>query len=196
MKCFHLFLGLIIGSLGYGQTACEDANSYLVSAYSHVKKAYEANNISHLKYYANRSLQSFKSSKKDLVNCGCTPAIDLSEKAIDLLAKVESAKTYEDGRFFVKRARGISKESMVEIDKCAIANYNKTQASANNNVADNANTESLQQEKQQLLLTYNDIINNTVKAYNKSLGVCSCNHNKIKKTKFLDDLSSLGLDNI
>jgi hypothetical protein len=105
------------------QNNCDDANSYLVNAYSHVKDAYDSNNISHLKYYANRSVESFNLSKKTLQSCGCETALELANKSIDLLVKVENAETFEDGRFYVKRARDISKESVIEIDKCSMIDY-------------------------------------------------------------------------
>ncbi len=125
MKNYYFFLVLIVSFSSNGQTPCDDANSYLISAYSHVKDAYDSNNISHLKYYANRSIESFKLSKKTLKACGCEAALDLTDKGIEILKKVEDVETFEDGRFFVKRARDSSKQSVIEIDKCTTANYNK-----------------------------------------------------------------------
>ena len=121
MKNIYLFCLLLIALTANAQSNCDETNSYLVIAYSHVKDAYESNNISHLKYYADRSLKSFKLSKKTLGSCNCEKALTLANKSIDLLAKVEYAETYEDGRFFVKRARDLSKECIIEIDKCTVA---------------------------------------------------------------------------
>jgi hypothetical protein len=126
MKNYYLFAFLIYSLIINAQNNCDDANSYLVSAYSHVKNAYDSNNISHLKYYANRSVESFKLSKKTLETCGCENALKLADKGIDLLTKVEKAETFEDGRFFVNRARTISKESVIEIDKCSMIDYSET----------------------------------------------------------------------
>lgn len=148
MKNYYLFLVLLASSISYGQTHCDDANSYLVSAYSHVKDAYDANNISHLKYYANRSVESFKLSKKTLKNCGCETALNLADKSIDLLVKVEVVKTYEDGRFYVKRARDISKQSVIEIDKCSIASYEDNEKDEDE--TENSELEQLQNEQLKL----------------------------------------------
>lgn len=126
MKNYFLLCFLISSLIINAQSNCDDANSYLVSAYSHVKDAYDSNNISHLKYYANRSVESFKLSKANLQTCGCKTALELADKGIDLLVKVENVDTFEDGRFFVKRARDISKESVIEIDKCSMENYSET----------------------------------------------------------------------
>ena len=137
MKNYYLFFLLIASCFTVNaQENCEDASAYLGNAYSHVKDSYESNNIDHLKYYADRSLKSFKLSKENLTNCGCKTTMDLVVKAIDLLAKVETSETFEDGRFFVKRAKEISKESIVEIDKCSMSNgYDE-----HNLVADNTNS--------------------------------------------------------
>lgn len=148
MKNYYLLYFLISSLIINGQSNCEDANSYLVSAYSHVKDAYDSNNISHLKYFANRSVESFKLSKKTLQTCGCKTALELANKGIDLLAKVENVETFEDGRFYVKRARDISKESVIEIDKCSMENYSETVA-VTNEVKDNA-LNDLQEEQLRL----------------------------------------------
>ncbi|MEC3907574.1 hypothetical protein VOI54_11135 [Tamlana sp. 2201CG12-4] len=130
MKNYYLLFFLFNALVMYGQTNCDDANSYLVNAYSHVKDAYDANNISHLKYYANRSVESFKLAKTALGSCNCKTALDLTDKGIEFLSKVEGADTFEDGRFFVKRGREVAKESVIEIDKCAFNNFNSETVSS------------------------------------------------------------------
>ena len=139
MKNYFLLTLLITSLCTYAQSECDDASAYLVNAYSHVKKSYESNNISHLKHYANRSLESFKLSKTLLESCNCKKALELTNKGIDLLAKVENEETYEDGRFHVKRAKEISKESMIEIDKCAYANVTDETTEEENVIADTTN---------------------------------------------------------
>ncbi|MFD1614310.1 hypothetical protein [Gelatiniphilus marinus] len=209
MKYFYLLLVLATSLKINAQTAgCDEANSYLVNAYSHVKDAYEANNISHLKYYANRSLEAFKLSKKTLKDCGCEPALKLSSKSIDLLAKVENTETYEEGRFFVKRARDVSKKSVIEIDKCAYRNTTSVvEADENTKLSDLQNEQlALKQqqealelkaqqiknqlaqqeekallfEKEQLAISYKNAIADNIKTYNKTLKICDCNHKTLK----------------
>ena len=122
MKNYYLLFFLITSLTISGQTSYDNANSYLVSAYSHVKDSYDSNNINHLQYYANRSVESFKLAKEALNNCDCKAALELTDKSIELLVKVDTAETYEDGRFYVKRARDFSKNSVIEIDKCSVSN--------------------------------------------------------------------------
>lgn len=222
MKKHYIIYFLIASSFAVNaQSNCDEANSYLVSAYSHVKDAYDSNNISHLKYYANRSVESFKLSKKTLNNCGCETALNLADKGIDLLVKVEEVETFEDGRFYVKRARDISKESVIEIDKCYVATNND---STKSDELSDLQTEQLklkqQQEalklkeaeikkklaeqnekeeklkKEQLMLSYKSAIALNIKTYNETLKVCNCNHEAIKNNIVSKDLTTVSIDEI
>lgn len=185
----------------YGQSNCEDANAYLVNAYSHVKDAYESNNISHLKYYANRSVESFKLSKASLIACNCENALNSANKGIELLTKVETAKTFEDGRFFVKRAKAISKESVIKIDECAFAVYNTNNNTTNINneqqqVLTQEEQEALQLKKEQLITTYNHALTSNIKAYNEVLNLCNCNYETINDFSNIEDVSTKSIEQI
>ena len=225
MKNYYLFLVLLVSFNFYGQSNCEEANSYLVIAYSHVKDAYDSNNISHLKYYANRSLESFKLSKKTLTNCGCEPALKLADKSIDLLAKVDDTETYEDGRFFVKRARDISKESVIEIDKCSMANYvpleddgsesdklselqkeqlklkkqqdvlKLKEAQIKTKLAEQKEQE-LTIKKKQLILAFESAISSHIKMYNETLKICDSKHDILKQNDTSQKLSTKSIEDI
>ncbi|MCF7569571.1 hypothetical protein L3X37_14575 [Sabulilitoribacter arenilitoris] len=225
MKYYYFILLLITTIHSKGQTAnCDEANSYLVNAYSHVKDAYDSNNISHLKYYANRSLESFNLSKKTLKNCGCETALNLTNKSMEFLTKVEHAETFEDGRFFVKRARDLSKESVIEIDKCAYNNHsdeietnentelselqneqlalNKQQEALKIKATQIKNKLALQEEKalilkkEQLVVSYKSAVASNIKAYNDALKICDCNHETLKDTNATIDISAKSIEAI
>ena len=204
---YLLFILLTSFSVAAQSTSCDDANYYLVSAYSHVKSSYDANNISHLKYFANRSVESLKLSKKKLTDCGCDTALELTEKAIILLSKVENEKTYEDGRFFVKQGRELSKESVIAIDKCTAANnVTPIDETGNQELSDLKNEQlkleqqkealklkeaeikaklaaqnekETQLKKEQLVLNYKTIIASNLKSYNDALKICNCSETPI-----------------
>lgn len=222
MRNLCLFLVLITSFSINGQTECDDANYYLVSAYSHVKSSYDANNISHLKYFANRSVESLKLSKKNLSNCDCVTAKELADKAIILLSKVEAAKTYEDGRFFVKQGRDLSKESVITIDKCmtstnnesvvnsdALGNLEKEQlklkqqqealklkeAEIKTKLAEQKGKE-LELKKEALILNYQSAISSNIKTYNETLKSCNCNHQPIKNVDALEDTASKSMEEL
>ena len=119
----HLFLFFILICLKFqSQTNCSEANSEINYAYSNVKHSYESNNISHLKEYAYKSLEAFKRAESKLKDCGCEVSYNHAYDAMQLLEKVDPAESYEDGRFFVKRARDLAKECIIELDKCTAEN--------------------------------------------------------------------------
>ena len=221
MKKYYLLCFLMTSLVVNAQTNCDDANSYLVNAYSHVKNAYDSNNISHLKYFANRSVESFKLSKESLITCGCKTALNLANKGIDLLAKVKHVETFEDGRFYVKRARNISKESVIEIYKCAFASYNNTNAiqvisdlkskqlklkqqyeilkhkekQIKTNLAQQKDKE-LRLKKKQLILSYKNAVASNIKTYNDVFKICDCNHEAILNIEASEDISKKSIKDI
>lgn len=217
MKYFYILFFFTASIIAHGQTNCDEASGYLVNAYSHVKDSYEANNISHLKYYANRSLESFKLSKKNLAECGCTTALALAKKGIDQLAMVESADTYEEGRFFVKRAREIAKESIVELDKfTASSNKNKELTALEleqkqleeQQLALKKKEEELKQklaaqklksevfEKEKTIKHYKSIIASNIKTFNSTLQVCDCKHSLLSYDDKETDLKQKSIPEI
>ncbi|NCO63082.1 MAG: hypothetical protein GW839_06695 [Flavobacteriales bacterium] len=128
MKKFYLFFFIcaIYPKFQAQNTACAAADSFLIYAYSNVKDAYESNNVQHLKYYAEKSLKSFEEAKPHLKTCGCDAAFELAFNAKELIKKVEATSTFEDARFFVKRAKEITQNCITELNKCTIPNYNET----------------------------------------------------------------------
>ncbi|GAA4237688.1 hypothetical protein GCM10022291_25270 [Postechiella marina] len=206
------------------QTNCDDANYYLVSGYSHVKKSYDSHNVSHLKYSAQRALEAINLSKKAMSGCDCQTATDLADKAIELLAKVEGAETWEDGRFYVKRARDISKESVIEIDKCSVStstdNANDTENVALNDLQNEQLKLKQQQEalekkakeikrklaeqeekktlleKETLVASYKKVIASTIKNYNETLKVSGSNYSFTNNIETIKDLNKQNIESI
>ena len=116
-KIYLLFLTITITVTSYAQSNCSDAHADLIYAYSHVKSAYDSNNITHLKDFSNRSFDAFQRTKVNLETC-CEKAYNYAYDAAELLSKVVNAKTFEDGRFYVKRAREIAKKVIDELEIC------------------------------------------------------------------------------
>ncbi len=199
--CYFLFF-LATLSMVHSQNECEDANSDLIYAYSNVKSAYDSNNISHLKYYANRSFEAFERSKERLTKCGCETAYNLAYDGAELLAKVENVKTYEDGRFYVKRARDIGKACIIALDECTIITETsedeqltslqheqqqlklQQQALKAKEVQIKAKLEEQEEKevilkKKQLINTFENTILSNIKVFNETLKNCNCDHNII-----------------
>lgn len=203
MQKHYFFLLFLLASCSfYGQTACDDANSDLIYAYSHVKSSYESNNISHLKYYANRSKEAFERSQKKLKTCGCETAYDLAYEGVQLLSKVETAQTFEDGRFFVKRAKDIGQQSVTELDKCTVPTKDMQVSNGNEQLSSlqmeqeklrqqqeelkrrseeikikmaEQNEMELKLKKETIINAYKSAISSNLESYNNTLKVCDCN---------------------
>lgn len=119
MKKNYLYFLIIVASIqSYAQSNCNDAHSDVIYAYSHVKSAYDSNNVSHLKDYSKRSTDAFNRAKIILNDCGCETSYNYAYDASELLSKVADAKSFEDGRFYVKRARDIAKKVINELEIC------------------------------------------------------------------------------
>lgn len=118
-KNYFFLLFFIVYIQFYGQSDCSDAESDLNYAYSHVKSAYESNNLTHLQYYSKRSFDAYERAKEKLNNCNCIDAFNDAYEGHKLLSKVPNAKSYEDGRFYVKRAREIAQKAINELEICS-----------------------------------------------------------------------------
>ena len=202
MEKSYLIVGIFLMSLlSFGQSKCGDADSDLLYAYSHVKSAYKSNNITHLKYYSNRSFEAFQRSKDKLKECGCEKAYDLAYDGAELLAHVENASTFEDGRFYVKRARELAQKSIVELDKFTVMTVEESDLQALR--SEKEQLEQLQKElaakeaevqaklaaqkekeaevqKERLISAYKEAIANNVKTYNNILEICDCDPETLK----------------
>jgi hypothetical protein len=116
-KIFFSLIAILSFTQLFAQDFCADADSNLIYAYSNVKSAYESNNLDHLKYYSKKSLKSFEEAKTNLKKCDCELAYNLTYNAAKLLTKVETQETFEDGRFYVKRAKEIAQKSITALNE-------------------------------------------------------------------------------
>src|SRR5690606_17697975 len=146
-----LILFTLTFNVFYGQSDCDNANSDLIYAYSHVKSAYESNNKDHLKYYSNRSKETFERAKENLKKCGCDTAYNMAYDAVELLGKVEPTETFEDGRFYVKQVRDIAQKSITELDKCTVGSNNDVASNTNDALTELEMEQKRLQEQQEAL---------------------------------------------
>lgn len=159
MKKTYIFLfALFSFTQFFAQDFCVDADSNLIYAYSNVKSAYESNNIDHLKYYSEKSLKSFEKAKINLKKCGCEHAYNLAYDGAELLSKVEAQETFEDGRFFVKRAKEIAQKSITSLNEFTAGNAIEDNSENDELTALQAKKELLEQQRLELEQKEEDII--------------------------------------
>lgn len=196
MKKNYLFFLISIAYIqSYAQSNCETAHSDVIYAYSHVKSAYDSNNISHLKDYSKRSTEAFSRAKQILNDCGCQASYNYAFDAHELLSKVENAKTFEDGRFYVKRARDLAKNVINELEICtkltqedeALASLESDRLKLKQQQIElSIKEEKLKQKlaekkleelriKKKELITKNDLaLTTNLESFNSILNVCDC----------------------
>lgn len=203
-----------------GRAQCSEADSDMVYAYSHVKSAYEANNLTHLKYYANRSKESFERVKAILDKCGnCQKANNLTYDNIEYLSKVEEVEKYETGRYYTQKAKELSVTIMDELALCSqieeespgaeLASLAEEQERLKDQQeALKRQEEELKQKlaeqkekellikKEELIKSYQLVINDNVENYNKALKICGCNENPISASNIQKADSSESLTTI
>ncbi len=87
------FLMTLFCATMFAQTPCSETQSDVGYAYSHAKTAYNANNLTQLKEYANRSLEAFKRVEPMLKDCQCPDAYYETSPTVTVLASASIAVT-------------------------------------------------------------------------------------------------------
>ncbi len=212
---FFLFISMYMQS--YGQTSCDDAYSDVIYAYSHVKSAYNSNNIDHLKHYSKRSFDAFERAKVKLEACNCQKSYNYAYDTSELLSHVENTSTFEDGRYYVKKARDIAQNVINEIELCTEltkedkditltdlqseqlkleqqqAELKRQEEQLKQKLAEREEKE--QQLKRELLISKNEIaLNSNIKAYNELLVTFGCNTEVIKANIDKSDFATKNID--
>lgn len=149
-KNYLLVIFLTLQALSFSQSKCEDANAYLLNAYGHVKDSYEANNISHLKYYANRTVESLELTQENLKGCDCDKVLELVIKTKEFLEKVDTQETYEDGRFYVKRGKESCQETVTAFDECTYRKSQEQDGLSGDTITESAELSDLENEQLKL----------------------------------------------
>lgn len=108
---------LLLGTWAFAQD-CFEAKSSAAYAYSHSKQAYESNNRDHLTQFSARALEAFEKAKVAAQNCGCESAFNIAYDGAEVIANAVDVKTWEDGRYYVKKARDLGQELIDELDLC------------------------------------------------------------------------------
>jgi len=173
--------------------------------------------LTHLKYYSKRSLDAFERVKSELKDCNCSEASNFTYEGSTLLSKSLEVDTYEDGRFYVKRAREKAKNAISELEICSKLTFEdevlieleherqkleEQQKQLNQKevkikqLLEQKNEKDLRIKKEKLIGLNEKAILSNIKAYNNMLSACECT-SRISDSNFNnDDLSSKSLDQI
>ena len=130
MKKIYLFLFLFCAyNWSFSQSDCAKVQAHILYAYNNAKTAYEANNITHLKFYSNKAFESFKLVKQSVESCNCDNISDYTFEAMAFLSKVPNVDSFEDSQFYVVKARDLAKKITDQLDKCTTLSKEENQLS-------------------------------------------------------------------
>lgn len=196
MKKIYFFVCVLLTcSLSYGQF-CSDADSDVNYAYSHTDSAYNANNITHLKEYAQRALEAFNRAKTKLQTCGCDTAYNNAYDGYEALKKVSDIESLEDGRFYTNKARDIAQEAIDNLETCTKSENQDLELAALEDEqyalkqqqlelklkAERIKLKLAEREAEEVrlkkasLITRNEnAISMSIETYNETLSSCGCN---------------------
>jgi hypothetical protein len=226
MKKIFLFpIIFCVYIIGYSQNGCSDAQSHIFYAFNNAKDGLESNNVIDVKYYANKTLESFKSVQRVLGTCDCENVENYTYESIQKLSKVPNTVKMTDAKYFVAKAKDYAQKIITSLDYCTVSDRSTTPVSNTDELSDLENEqlrlkqqqeslfrkqealkqqlakqkkEELMMEKQQLILKNNVAIAKNIEAYNELLDACNCNTAISDKTiKQADDqLISKSVDEI
>ncbi|MDC8006242.1 hypothetical protein POV27_19470 [Aureisphaera galaxeae] len=97
---------------------CEAAYQNATSGYQHLKKSMQANNLDHIKLYADRAISAIEKADSALKNCGCTAAEDASYTTLDHLSKALEKETFERSRYHASKAKVSAQLIITSLDVC------------------------------------------------------------------------------
>lgn len=100
-------------------TECEVAYQDATYGYQHAETAMEANNVTQLKQYADRSMIAIRKVLLSTEKCGCVAANDASFDALQNLNKALSKEKFEAVRLFVQRAKAKARDVIIALDNCS-----------------------------------------------------------------------------
>lgn len=98
---------------------CEFAYQNASYGFQHAETALEANNVTQLKQYAQRSLEAIQKALQSSTQCGCEAANEAGYDAIENLNKALEKTEYERVRFFVNKGRSNAQEILKSLDICS-----------------------------------------------------------------------------
>jgi hypothetical protein len=103
------------------QSACADAYTSASYGLSHSKKAFNAHNFDHQKYYAGRALEALEKARGLVGECGCAGAMNSIEDGMKNLEEALDPADWKMGRYYSKRAVENTYSLLENLDLCSMS---------------------------------------------------------------------------
>jgi len=202
MKKIYLFSFIFCCfSIGFSQSDCSNAQAHIVYAFNNAKNSLKANNITHLKFYANKALESFEKVQSALETCHCADVENYTFESIEKLSKVPPIEKMAEAQYFVGKAKEYAQKIITALDYCTLSDNSTASVETDYEITDlekeqlklkqqqeallkqqevlqrqmaKQEKEELLVEKQQLIIKTNAAISKNIRAYNDVLEACQC----------------------
>ena len=141
---FTLFI--LFSSFFYQPTNTDCPDAYTSASYglSHSKKAFNAHNFDHQKYYAGRALEALEKTRDLVAECGCERAIEPVEIGIETLEEAMDPTDWKMGRYYSKKAIEKIYGILENLDLCSMDG--ETSANNQNDNIDNSTNTAVDEE--------------------------------------------------
>ncbi|NJB69641.1 hypothetical protein GGR42_000103 [Saonia flava] len=149
MKNFTLILFFSLLTTSFLSANCDTAYSAATYAVAHTKRALNADNFDHQKYYAERALEAFEKAEGLITNCGCNKALNPIIDGIDQLKSAIDPEDWDMGRYHTKRAFGYAQDVLTTMDVCS-GNNNAPNNSVDPDLIENIVDQNLTEEQKRL----------------------------------------------
>lgn len=97
---------------------CDRAFSAANYSVAHTNKAYESNNVDHVREWTEKAMETFSEVEEVTANCGCDVVSEIAYQGFEACDKAQIEGTYERSRFYAKRAREKAKAMIIALSKC------------------------------------------------------------------------------
>jgi len=125
---FTLSIFVIILCSNLPKSSCADAYTSASYGLSHSKKAFDAHNFDHQKYYAGRALEALEKTRDLVGECGCTAAMNAIEDGIENMEEALDPVDWKMGRYYTKRAMENSYSILENLDVCSTETETSTES--------------------------------------------------------------------
>ncbi len=143
-KQFLLLSSLILIVKVQAQVSCDDAFSPASYSIAHTENAYESTNMEHVQEWSEKALETFSEVESITIDCECNEAADYAYKGYSAAEKCLDQSSWEEARFYSKRAMESAKQMMNALSLCSnmsvddIMNFKgESRAAARSNQYDN-----------------------------------------------------------
>lgn len=222
MKKTYFFIGCFMSFLAtFSQEDCSSAQAHIVYALTNAKYGLDANNVTHVKFYGNKSLDAFERVEKALKSCNAPDVGEWTYQAIEKLKKLESAEKIADAKYFVGKAQAYAQDIVAELDRYTAGDLGSTTEVAQLDSIEEEQLRLQQQQeelkkkqqqlqqklveqkqaeqslaKEELIIKSEAALSNSIKAYNDLLTTCDCNKTVQPKPENKEALKSKSIEEI